>query len=574
MSTKAHFVTFLLALLVMGGEERGEARSTFIARFAQEGIGGSDLAQTAALNLHYFPGDGEAIIRTQVSCSSADVRLLGGRSALGTARLEEAVLEVDYGESPLGKESIDTLYVELIAGGAERDIPWRAAIYSSLDTGGDPAHVVAVELAIRSSLELDVELNPREVFPGEQVDLRMVVHNLDERQRAVKEVVWEWPEGLTVLGGESRTRWSPALPSGQGDTLGWKVLVEGDQPGFLTLRGRAVTADLTGSPVSEARLQVMAVPRGRLLMETEFLEVGKRGEVVYEWVNDAQEPAALEALRVEIGAAFDEIALVQKVPGSSVAAKADGQGHYVLLEEVGTLAPGQTAGIKIQVRPLRPGPFTWRSFCRPAGRDSFIPLGGDTGVRVVQSQEGEPAEERRFDHPTDLQLVSRAFQEAGERRMDGLPLRPGAQVHLQAHDKSKRNWVVEDVLTEALMQQGYGIRLSAPQEGEKVWVMHYRLVDARVVYTPLRRGWKLWHSQRRREVHGDLFLHLEAADGRVIWNGRVQAYDADQVPPGSMDLLGGAEAVKRSVVEADNKIVERGLSACIVGGLFYIFFIL
>jgi len=32
--------------------------------------------------------------------------------------------------------------------------------------------------------------------------------------------------------------------------------------------------------------------------------------------------------------------------------------------------------------------------------------------------------------------------------------------------------------------------------------------------------------------------------------------------------------VKRSVVEADNKIVERGLSACIVGGLFYIFFIL
>ena len=57
------------------------------------------------------------------------------------------------------------------------------------------------------------------------------------------------------------------------------------------------------------------------------------------------------------------------------------------------------------------------------------------------------------------------------------------------------------------------------------------------------------------------------------WEQRIRSYKKDSVTGASADILGG-EAVKRATIKADNKIVERGLSASIIGGLVYIFFIL
>ena len=78
----------------------------------------------------------------------------------------------------------------------------------------------------------------------------------------------------------------------------------------------------------------------------------------------------------------------------------------------------------------------------------------------------------------------------------------------------------------------------------------------------------------QRAAYGDLVLRLvEQRHGTVQWERRIRSYHEDSVPGGSVDILGG-EAVKRAVIEADNKVVERGLSASIIGGLVYIFFIL
>jgi hypothetical protein len=38
-------------------------------------------------------------------------------------------------------------------------------------------------------------------------------------------------------------------------------------------------------------------------------------------------------------------------------------------------------------------------------------------------------------------------------------------------------------------------------------------------------------------------------------------------------MLGGSDIVERTVVQADNKLVARTLSASILGGLLYIFFV-
>jgi hypothetical protein len=70
-------------------------------------------------------------------------------------------------------------------------------------------------------------------------------------------------------------------------------------------------------------------------------------------------------------------------------------------------------------------------------------------------------------------------------------------------------------------------------------------------------------------------LRLEMhPDAMIGWDKRVRAYLSDEVPRGSADALGGGTMVKREIIEADNKAVERGLSFSIVGGLVYIFFIL
>jgi len=54
----------------------------------------------------------------------------------------------------------------------------------------------------------------------------------------------------------------------------------------------------------------------------------------------------------------------------------------------------------------------------------------------------------------------------------------------------------------------------------------------------------------------------------------VQAYDWDLVPKGGGEVLGGGDMIEQTVIKVENKAIERSLSAGIVGGLFYIFFVL
>ena len=132
-------MTFLL-ILAMGLEEGAEARSTLVARFSEEGIAGPEVGQEVALYLHYFPGDGEAIVDARVRLEVDDAELRGCRSALGEVQQEGAGLEVSYRQKPLAHESVDTLYIELMPGKNREAIRVTAEIFSSLDGGRDSAH--------------------------------------------------------------------------------------------------------------------------------------------------------------------------------------------------------------------------------------------------------------------------------------------------------------------------------------------------------------------------------------------------------------------------------------------------
>ena len=98
------------------------------------------------------------------------------------------------------------------------------------------------------------------------------------------------------------------------------------------------------------------------------------------------------------------------------------------------------------------------------------------------------------------------------------------------------------------------------------------LVDSRIVYTPQKKGWARFGAPRLREAFGDLFLSLEIG-GKVEWARQVLAYGKDEVPGDKIDLQGGSDMVERTVIESEYKLVERGLSGSILGGLLYIFFV-
>jgi hypothetical protein len=524
--------------------------------------------------LHYFPGDGEAIVRAEVAYQAHLVQVERARAAQGQVRSTWPLLHLDYAGRPLSGESSDTLYVDLVASQAEVSSNWQVRLYSSLEPNGQAAHQVAVELEVQPLPAVEWSLRPLRVFAGEPCTLQVAVYNADQRGRVLEEVGWDWPADLVLQAGEARRQWPNGLNPGQRDTLDWPVRVEREEAGTIELVARARLAGLSEVPLAAQQLRVDPVPEVRL--EADFMEVGKRESLTCVWTNASGQPLEVEALRLEINGAFAEASLAPKDGQARLVSDEGGQRRYVLLEGIGTLAPAEALQVVLEVVPLRPGPFSWPSAVRPRGRDLFIPLRGQTTVRAGwAAPEDEPDKQSIL--PTDLQLMSQALGTALHRQMGDLPLRPGAALHLQAHDRSERNWVVEDALIKTLRERGYRILVRPSREGKAHFdLLYYRLVDARVVYAPQGRGWLPWRAARQqRQAYGDLLLRVERGSDRVVcWEQRVQAYEADEVPGKSMDALGGTEVVKRMVIEPDNKAIERGLSASIVGGLVYIFFLL
>ena len=544
------------------------ARSTLSMHLDQPAIAGPALEQQSILYLHYFPGDGEAIVRTEIECLG-NARLHNARSALGQAQLASASVRIDYAARPLAGEPIDTLYIDLAATEVGQ-INWSAAIYSSLDPQGAPAHQLEFALAVRPPPAISWSIEPQRVYQGERFDLRTMVR-LDDGP-PLEELNWHWPPALSWPEGDAPPRWEGRLGPGQADTLSWAARVASAQLGPLPV---AATARVSGqSPVGLATQHVQVDPLPVMALERGFMEVGKRGPVTCVWRNESADPIGLAAVRLQVAPAFSDVSLVEGPPGATLVQSDEGAAPTLLVSGLDSLGAGAAIRVTLEAVPQRPGPFTWPSACKPLGREEFIPLRGANTIRVVW-KEAAPAQGDAEQTPTDLQLINQAFVRALDHQLDALPLSPSTRLFLQAEDpRNEANWVVEDALLETLQRRGYQVLVRQPDDAPAD-VVYYRLVRARVVYSPTPRRLLLWSSQQRREAYGDLFLRIETTADRIVrWDRRVQAYRSDLVPKGLHEVLGGGDMVEQTVLKPENKTIVRGLSAGILGGLFYIFFVL
>ena len=544
------------------------ARSTLSMHLDQPAIAGPALDQQSILYLHYFPGDGEAIVRTELECLG-NARLHDVRSALGQAQLAATSVHIDYAAHPLAGEPIDTLYIDLAAAEVG-NIGWSAAIYSSLDPQGAPAHQIEFDLAVRPPPAISWSIEPQRVYQGERFDLRAIVR-LDQGP-PLEELNWHWPPALSWPEGDAPQRWEGRLAPGQADTLSWSARVSSAHLGPLPLAG---TAQVSGqSPVALATQHIQVDPLPVMALESGFMEVGKRGPVTCTWRNESADPIGLAAVRLHIAPAFSDISLVEGPPGATLVPSDEGAAPTLLVSGLDSLGAGAAIRVTLEAVPQRPGPFTWPSACKPLGREEFISLRGANTIRVVW-KEAAQAQGDAQQTPTDLQLINQAFVRALDHQMDALPLSPSTRLFLQAEDpRNEANWVVEDALIETLQRRGYQVLVRQPEDAPAD-VVYYRLVRARVIYSPAARRLLLWSNQQRREAYGDLFLRIETTADRIVrWDRRVQAYRSDLVPKGLHEVLGGGDMVEQTVLKPENKAIVRGLSAGILGGLFYIFFVL
>ncbi len=554
------------------------ARSTLSVRLDQPAIAGPALDQQSILYLHYFPGDGEAIVSAELQCLG-NARLQNVRSALGQAQLEAASVGIDYAARPLAGEHIDTLYIALVAAEVEK-IGWSAAIYSSLDPQGTPAHQIAFDLAVRPPPAVSWSIEPQRVYQGERFDLRAIVRFDAAPGPPLEELSWTWPPELSWPEGDPPQHWEGSLAPGQADTLSWAVRVAPTHLGPLPLAGTAQVSGQSPVDLATQHLQVEPLPvvalepKFMMALEPKFMEVGKRGPITCMWRNESPHPIGLAALRLQVPPTFSDVSLVEGPLGAALVQSEEEAAPSLLVSGLDSLGAGAAIRVTLEAVPQRPGPFTWQSACEPVGREHFIPLRGANTIRVVWKGTAQ-AQGDEEQTPTDLQLINQAFVRALDHQMDALPLSPGTRLFLQAEDhENEASWVVEDALIGTLQRRGYQVLVRQPAD-VPADVFYYRLVRARVVYSPTPRRLLLSGNQHRREAYGDLFLRIETTADRIVrWDRRVQAYSSDMVPKGLHEVLGGGDMVEQTVLKPENKAIVRGLSAGILGGLFYIFFYL
>jgi len=540
-----------------------EARSTTVLRFSHEAIA-FPAQQQISLYFQYFVGDGEAIVRSYLKYPEAKLRITNAGSELGNARIRPTHVEIDYSEAPITGVRVDTLYISVGVIGTVRSVPFVVEIESSAVDG--VAHRHEASLRVEPSPQAAWSMTPQQLFRGESARLTLRVEHEDDLERPLREVKWSLPEGIQPSRAEDLA-WNGAVAVQ--DTLVKTIEVKVDEnlAGEKRLGALVAVGELPPIQLKELSLRIDPLPAAEVIADV--INVGQEQTIAFRWHNYSARSVLVNGLRLEVNSAFSDVDLVDEEVGARLEIQ-DGL-RYVTIDEPRQLEPDEYVQVDLRVRPQRPGPFNWRAFARPQERGNFIPLAGDLLVMVAWPEEGKTAQNRAV--RTDLELVSASFLQALDGQMGVLPVNRDVPIYLESDVKNDANWIVEDVLGEVVRARGHRLLVQKPKEGAEAAIIRYRLVSSRVVYSS-GSGLPLLRRSKVREAYGDLVIRLVDQRDRVVrWERRIRSYKKDSVPGASADILGG-EVVKRATIEADNKMVERSLSASIIGGLVYIFFIL
>ena len=544
-------------------------------------VAGPGLEHDLAFFLSYFPGDGEAVLLTEVDFDPKVLTVAGATSTAGAATLHSGRVEIDYGSAPLAEVAEDTLRITATPG---ESLEFNLRTYSSLEGEAEPAHESRFSLAVGSPIPVAITARPMAVYPGVPVELALSIRNLDPAGRPVESLLWEWPEAVQVLDGARESELATPLEGGDSVAVILDLRARTGARERVSLKGMLVSQAVYGSPLPAVELELLPVPGASAAFSGGNALKGSTSELQFTWRNDSHASIPVREFRAPIPDSFRDISMMD---GSGEAVRAEVESnpseqavspgwpsawpHLVVRPESGELAPGARVQVTLVLRPTRSGLFACESAFYPEAGGDLIPLSGEVAVRVVE-EEPQAGKGAKPEARTDLEAVQGALQAQVRRELADFPLAAGSRIDLEAAKKDDRNWIAEDVLTAELIRKGYRVAVdSADEGGDSGASLSYRVVDARVVY--MQKGWNPLAPKRRREAIGDLFLAFENTGRELAWIRRIQGYGVENVPSEGTQWLGGSETVDRVSVETGNKAVEIGISGMIVGGLFFVFFV-
>ncbi len=566
---RAWLVPWVAALSLAGSSLPAVARSTASAVFSAPAVAGPGIEQTVDLLVRYYPGDGEAVVRGRLRVLAGQVRVLDARSRRGVVASDSAGWMLDYAAAPLAAAAIDTVSLRLVAG--EAASTWELAVGSTGADGAATGPAARAELQVAPPLGVELVAVTDTLYAGGRADLSLAVRNRDARGRTVDRLWLQLPSCMKTPG-EAAVVAGP-LPAGAADTLVVAVQVATDAPAAVSVNALAAGSGLADSPVAAAPLAVLQAADFRLITRPDPLEVGRQGVVSCVWRTPAgRGTLAVGAVGVSLPAALADPALLGASAGQA---------------RIGTSAAGWTplaidsldadldsVVATFRVRATDPGPWVVRPWATPCGHVAPVPLAANSArVRVVlpgTSARGEKAPAGQV--PTDLDLFASGLRAALGPVVEQLPLAAAGQVAIRPEARTERHWLVEESLAQLLLSKGRSVRVAAGPG--PAGTLRYRVAEARVICGAPTRGWRFWSPSQPRDVAGDLFLRLESPSGTALWAGRVRLTGGDRVVTSAAAGLASTEAVPRAAVATDSRWIERSLSVCIAGGLFYIFFLL
>ncbi len=556
------FCRFLILALAASGLARSsEARSSMTSRFA-EAVAGPGVAQTARLIVDYFPGDGEAVIGLRARLSSQDATLVGVQSRRGRVFVTAQSFNVDYSDDGIGQRTADTLEVRLLT--SATSMVFDLSLTTNVDTPPTPAHQTTVGLVAVRPLQASLATEPAHVYPGESVEFRLRAERASDEERPLELIGATWPSGLVAVG-------DPVVrhDAASAVEVSQSVRVRRDVVGPLSLQVSAVGAGLLASPLGTRTVEVAAVPFF-------FVEVSGdpvRGEIAHlrlHWHNRSDKAIPTTSLEATAAAGFAGARLASAAPtdrtaGVRLAADEEKGSVAVHVSPAGDLEPGQDLVVALDLTPLASGPFTVTGQFLPPDRRTPVIL-GNTVLKVIAPEATErPLAALVY---TDLELARSGLEQELRGALSSLPLARGASLRLSSSRSDDGNWVVEGLLTDLLLERG--VRVMA--DSSMADVLHYRLADARVVYSPSGSAWNLMDDSQRRDARMEVLLRLEDASGRILWAHRVASSLGEKRAPADASWLGGAKGIDQVSVTPDHRAIEFSLSGLIVGGLFFVFF--
>ena len=542
------------------------ARSTLIVSSQSPVIVGGGVSQEVVIALKYFVGDGEAVTKTRFGPKNGrKFKIDSLSSEIGEVIFNGNNQVINYHTKPLVRESVDTLRIYGIVEDNVGQVEWNFELFS---TGSRQIAYETTNTWPIASLELPYwKVEPEGVYQGEQADLRLSLNYQNQAGLQLTGIKWIFPPELKPVVGTTVDLSGP-WKSGATPKITKGIRVDPHFSGDLQVKS---VASIEGFPdVYLADQNIRVDPLPRVAIVGDVLTVGKLGEIKCKWFNDGDVSIPLSSLLLRIHPTFSDVAI--KSGHSNATIENNENGRSLVVESLEVLEPGEEIEVTLSLVAQRPGPFLWESLAYPVGRRDAVILSGSLTVLSTWGQ--DVTNNRNESLPTDLQLFAKAVSDGLESQMQGLPLSFKVPILLKGEGENDSNWVVEDVISNELRSLGYEILVRRPNDGTVFSTVYYRLVSSRVNYSKKMRLFSFIGSQIKREAFVDMLLRFQDNEGVVRWQRRIRAYGFDWVPIRQIAVLGGGNSIKQTVMESDNMIIERGLSAGIIGGLIYIFFIL